>query len=163
MTPSPTHFPGFDGLRLLAAMSVLFSHGFLIATGSEQDEPLARLLGKGEIAGMYGVYTFFIISGFLLARSLALDPSVLRFAVNRILRIYPGFIFCVIATAIVLGPIGSSLSWSEYLVRSEVREYAATSLICLCDPAKLPGVYAYYEAGGCRPWSMGRLGRWPSR
>ena len=33
-------FPGFDGLRFAAAISVLFSHAFLIAEGNEDGEPL---------------------------------------------------------------------------------------------------------------------------
>jgi peptidoglycan/LPS O-acetylase OafA/YrhL len=92
-------FPGFEGLRLVAAASVLFSHAFLIATGNENGEPFVRTLGPGNIIGLYGVYTFFIISGFLLARSLARESGPSVFAINRILRIYPGFVFCVIITA----------------------------------------------------------------
>jgi len=48
-------FPGFDGLRLFAAIVVLFSHAFLIAEDSEAREPLAALLGSGNILGLYGV------------------------------------------------------------------------------------------------------------
>src|SRR5690349_8642449 len=107
--PAPTEipFPGFDGVRLIAATSVVFSHAFLISTGTEREEPFIRLLGS--ILGLYGVYTFFIISGFLLARSLAQDASVIRFAINRALRIYPGVVCCILITAFVIGPIGSSL------------------------------------------------------
>src|SRR5690349_17761017 len=90
--------PGFDGLRLVAAVSVLFSHAFLIATGSENTEPIAELFGHG-IVGLYGVFTFFIISGFLLARSLDQKTSLIRFSLNRVLRIYPGFILCIALTA----------------------------------------------------------------
>ena len=68
-------FPGFDGLRLAAATSVLFSHAFLIAEGTDDSEPLRHLLGPGNIIGLYGVFTFFIISGFLLTRSLATGPE----------------------------------------------------------------------------------------
>src|SRR5687767_6392491 len=46
--------PGLDGLRLLGAVSVLFSHSYLIAAGSEEAEPLVRLLGPNNIFGLYG-------------------------------------------------------------------------------------------------------------
>jgi peptidoglycan/LPS O-acetylase OafA/YrhL len=59
------YFSGFDGLRLVAALSVIFSHAFLIATGSEDTEPFVRRLGPNNSVGLYGVFTFFIISGFL--------------------------------------------------------------------------------------------------
>src|SRR4051794_20970106 len=81
------HFAGFDGLRLLAALAVLYSHAFPIANAYDTDEPLGRLLGIGNVLGVYGVYTFFIISGYLLAHSLERDGSGLRFALNRTLRI----------------------------------------------------------------------------
>ena len=76
-------FPGFDGIRLAAAISVLFSHAFLIAEGNEDGEPLRHLLGPGNIIGLYGVFTFFVISGFLIMQSLERNPSVLRFARAR--------------------------------------------------------------------------------
>src|SRR5262245_33421710 len=95
---SISSFPGFDSLRLLAALSVLLTHAFAIA---EQ-----RSISTGD----YGVYTFFIISGFLLTRSLSLNPDPVQFAVNRALRIVPGFMFCILVTAVLIGPIVSSLS-----------------------------------------------------
>ena len=72
------HFPGFDGLRLLAAFAVIFSHSYLIATGTEADEPFVRLLGPRNIIGLYGVFAFFSISGFLLARSLSRNLRIPR-------------------------------------------------------------------------------------
>jgi peptidoglycan/LPS O-acetylase OafA/YrhL len=90
-----------------------------------------------------GVFTFFIISGFLLARSLAHDPSVIHFGINRILRIYPGFIFCVLVTALVLGPIGSSLNWRQYFSNPETSGYITAAISRLSDAGILPDVYAY--------------------
>ncbi len=135
------HFPGFDGLRLLAALSVLFSHAFYIA-GSEDGEPFLRLLGPGNIIGLYGVFTFFVISGFLLARSLDHNPDIVQFAINRTLRIYPGLIFCAVVTAAAIGAMSSSLSPGPYLGHSDVANYVKTVLTCLCDKASLPGVNA---------------------
>lgn len=100
------------------------------------------MLGPGNIIGLYGVYTFFIISGFLLSHSLDRDASAVRFAINRTLRIYPGFIFCVLVTALVLGPMGSSLPLRQYLASPDVPGYVTTAVSCLCD-STLPGVYRY--------------------
>jgi peptidoglycan/LPS O-acetylase OafA/YrhL len=100
-----SQFPGFDGIRLIAAVSVVFSHAFLIAEGTEENEPLSHLLGPGNIVGLYGVFTFFIISGFLLTRSLAANPDLIRFSINRVLRIYPGFVFCTVLTALLFGSL----------------------------------------------------------
>ena len=127
---------------------MLFSHAFLIATGSEDHEPFVRLLGHGNILGLYGVYTFFIISGFLLARSLAHDADPARFAINRTLRIYPGLVACILATALLTGVPGTSLPWREYLADPGVVSYVTTSISCLCATATLPDVFAYPGING---------------
>jgi peptidoglycan/LPS O-acetylase OafA/YrhL len=145
--PKQNRFPGFDGLRLLAAVLVMFSHAFLIATGNEEREPLVRLLGPGNILGLYSVFTFFIISGFLLSRSLSSNPSATTYAVNRALRILPGFVFCVIATAFVIGPIGSTMGAREYFRSPPVYEFVRFSVETL-DGASLPGVFSYRDSSG---------------
>ena len=110
------HFAGFDGLRLVAAISVMFSHAFLFATGSEEAEPLVRLLGGHNIAGLLMVYTFFIISGFLLARSLSLNASAITYTVNRVLRILPAFVFYLAVVVLLIGPLFSSLPLKDRLL-----------------------------------------------
>ena len=135
-------FPGFDGLRLLAAFGVLLSHAFLIAAGENPADALVRGLGK---AGYWGVHTFFIISRFLLARSLEREPDALRFAVNRALRIYPGLLACVLFTALVIGPLASALPWRDYLVHADVPGYVLQTMNCLCAKGWLPGVFGYAE------------------
>lgn len=133
-------FAGFDGLRLFGAVSVMFSHAFLIATGSEETEPFIRLLGPGNLLGLYGVFTFFIISGFLLTRSLQSRPSAITYSVNRALRILPGFLFCTFMTVAVIGPLFTTLTMMEYLSSPETTQYVTRTLGTL-DDAGLPGVY----------------------
>lgn len=133
-------YPGFDGLRLLAALGVLLSHAFLIPTGAEHHDALVRQLGR---IGYHGVYAFFIISGFLLARALAREPDALRFAVNRVLRIYPGLLACALVTAFVIGPLGSALPWLDYMMHPDARTYVLLTADCLCARGWLPGVFAY--------------------
>jgi peptidoglycan/LPS O-acetylase OafA/YrhL len=139
---SSSHFVGFDGFRLLAAFSVIFSHAFLLATGHESNEPLVRLLGPGNILGLYGVFTFFIISGFLLGRSLAANQKPLTYAVNRTLRILPGFMACVAVTAFVIGPLFSARPLRDYFSLDVVGNYLRWSLTSLAD-TQMPGLFAY--------------------
>jgi len=131
-------FPGFDGLRLLAAFGVLVSHGMLMPTGTEPLEIVPRTVGR---IGYWGVFTFFIISGFLLARSLAQEPDALRFAVNRVLRIYPGLIACAVVTAFGLGLLGTALPWQAYLRHADAVGYVGLTAQCLCARGWLPGVF----------------------
>src|SRR5262245_28660325 len=136
------HFEGFDGLRLLSAVFVIFSHAFLIATGSEESEPMVRLLGPGNILGLYGVFTFFIISGFLLARSLASNTGAIGFTVSRVLRILPGYLCAVLVVGLAIGPLFTTLPAHQYFFAPEVRSFVADGFNSLGD-AYLPGVFSY--------------------
>jgi peptidoglycan/LPS O-acetylase OafA/YrhL len=126
-------FPGLDGLRLAAATSVLFSHAFLIAEGNDEAEPLRHLLGPGNIIGLYGVFAFFIISGFLLTSSLASGAGAVQFSINRFLRIVPGFLFCIVATSLLIGALVTPLALRVYYTQPETYAYIWSSLACLCD------------------------------
>jgi peptidoglycan/LPS O-acetylase OafA/YrhL len=153
--PDPASpFPGFDGLRLLAAFGVLVSHGMLMPTGTEPLEALPRTVSG---IGVFGVYTFFIISGFLLARSLAREPDALRFAVNRVLRIYPGLIACALVTAFGIGLLGTALPWRDYLAHDDAIGYVGLTAQCLCARGWLPGVFGHEVADELRSVVNGSL------
>jgi peptidoglycan/LPS O-acetylase OafA/YrhL len=82
----------FDGLRLIAALLVLVSHQFAV-TG----RPEPHLFG--DTLGTFGVYVFFSISGYLVAKSWHADPSIPRFLARRGLRIWPLLTFVAVALA----------------------------------------------------------------
>ncbi len=89
----PRHFPCFDGLRAIAAMSVLFLHTAWVS-GFTKRSSLGDYTSRLEI----GVSVFFLISGFLLYRPFAAShlsersaPSVRKFWVRRLLRIVPAY------------------------------------------------------------------------
>jgi peptidoglycan/LPS O-acetylase OafA/YrhL len=121
----------------------MFSHAFLIATGSETKEPFARLLVTGNTLGLYSVFTFFIISGFLLARSLRSHPGAIAYAVNRTLRILPAFALCTLVTVLIIGPICSSAGLASYFSSWETRSFVTESLNTFGGDLTLPGVFAY--------------------
>lgn len=135
-----TPFPGFDGLRMAAALLVLVSHAMFTRAGVPPTDPVSQLLAD---AGVGGVYVFFVISGFLLCRSLDREGDPLRFGVNRVLRIYPGFVACVLVTALVFGAVGSGLSPAAYFSDPELWRHLRLTLDCLCSNAWLPGVWDY--------------------
>jgi peptidoglycan/LPS O-acetylase OafA/YrhL len=62
------HNSNLDLLRFIAAAMVIFGHSYL-ATGHHDREPLARLVGFIEF-GSLGVKIFFVISGYLITKSL---------------------------------------------------------------------------------------------
>lgn len=103
---SGTRLLGIEGLRAVAALSVMLGHFNLHLVPREVLSPvLQKVL---NVAGQ-GLTLFFVLSGFLLfgpfltgaARRAPFDVS--GYFLNRILRIYPAYIVIFAGTALVLG------------------------------------------------------------
>jgi peptidoglycan/LPS O-acetylase OafA/YrhL len=90
-----------DGLRFTAALAVLLYHyAFRIWTG---DSGIIAYPVLGPIAqyGYLGVDVFFMISGFVILMT-AEKGGLRDFLVSRVIRLYPAYWFCVLATFIFL-------------------------------------------------------------
>ncbi|MDR3417421.1 MAG: acyltransferase [Nevskia sp.] len=117
----------FNLLRLSAALLVFLSHEHLV-TG----KPL-------PIQGYFGVYVFFIISGFLIARSWDQRSSTFQYLKNRGLRILPGLWTVVLLTIFVIGPLATDLPLSRYFADSHTWKYLLNLVFDL--QLTLPGVF----------------------
>lgn len=128
------HTNNFDALRLLAALAVIVHHTttFHVLPGAEHDLSF----------GFIGVATFFIISGYLIMMSWDRNPAVIPFLRARVLRIFPGLVVAVLVTAVVIGPILSSLTPAEYFHHRWWRYLATIDLVHLDQG--LPGVAFHY-------------------
>lgn len=134
-------FGGFDSIRLLAASAVAFSHAFGISEGNYHNEPVVRWLGTNNLAGVYGVYVFFILSGFLVTRSFVRRRSSLDYLARRCLRIFPGLIVCTLLSTFVLGVVLTDLPLSHYLRHPGVRGFLRSALLVTdSGDSSLPGV-----------------------
>ena len=139
----------FDALRLTAAISVVFSHAFLIAEGSEANEPFVRLTGSQCVLGLVGVFVFFVISGYLVTGSYCRRPQPGHFALRRVLRIYPGLAVNLVLCATVLGPLVTCLPLDQYFRSPELAGYLARSFALSPTAPSLPGaLFADNPAGG---------------
>ena len=125
----------FDVLRLFAAGLVVFTHTFQVVG---KPEPIPGALGMDY--GQFGVLIFFSISGFLVARSWSYDPKVLSFAMRRALRLLPALIVSLLLTALVLGPLLSTVSFSAYMQDVKTKYYVLFHLLMQQD-LQLPGVF----------------------
>lgn len=97
---------GIEGLRGIAAVSVLFYHLGLAATYKVLVGPIGTVLTLFN----QGLTLFFVLSGFLLFRPFAVSilasgslPSLKRYASNRLLRIYPAYVVAFAFTALLVG------------------------------------------------------------
>jgi peptidoglycan/LPS O-acetylase OafA/YrhL len=87
-------------LRFFLAMVVIFDHSF--QTSGLAREPLT--VRTGVETGQLSVFCFFILSGFLIARSYVNISSLGRFLWHRCLRIFPGYWMCLLVVAFVVTP-----------------------------------------------------------
>lgn len=84
-------------IRLVLAWSVLVSHGMILAGVGD------GLVWQGENLGGWAVIGFFGISGFLITGSrMRTDGG--RYLINRVVRIFPGYILSLIVVAFVFAP-----------------------------------------------------------
>ena len=135
-----TRANNFDALRLLAASSVIFSHSFLIAEGTQDHEPLILLTGRQSILGLAGVFVFFAISGFLVTESFERSRSALAYLLKRLLRIFPGLVVMLVVSAFIIGPLVTTQPLGEYLRRPQVYGYVLGNTLLNLTVHELPGV-----------------------
>ncbi|HEY1261126.1 MAG TPA: acyltransferase [Stellaceae bacterium] len=140
MAPAPTRRNNFDALRLLAAVSVLFSHAFLIAEGTQKNEWLIRATGNQSILGLCGVFVFFAISGFLVTQSFEATRDPLRFLAKRALRIFPGLFVAAVLSAFVLAPLVTTLEPAAYFGQAAPYRYVVGNTLLDQTVHELPGV-----------------------
>ncbi|MGE7387020.1 acyltransferase family protein [Streptomyces sp. NPDC004126] len=98
----PQRLAVLDGIRVLAALAVLFYHYTVLASAwgrSTTDVfPVAR---RFAVYGWLGVEVFFLVSGFVICMS-AWGRSVGDFAVSRVTRLFPAYWTAVVFTSLVL-------------------------------------------------------------
>jgi len=97
-----------DFLRLTAACAVIYGHSFSLLPAGGGGDLVFKI--TGFYAADIAVKTFFFLSGLLIANSLIEGRSLVRYFITRIARIWPGLIFVLVITTLVIGPIMSILS-----------------------------------------------------
>lgn len=134
------HNNNFDLIRLGAALAVMFGHSFGLRHSGNME--LMLWFTHRESSGSLAVYGFFLISGLLVSASYEKQSSPLRFAGLRALRIWPGAMVCALFIALVIGPLFTSVAWSDYFLNSQTWHWLMhnTSLIGGVG-GFLPGVF----------------------
>ena len=103
--------PGVEGLRAIAAASILIVHTW--GEASPMGTPNLGSIGNNHIGDLsYGVTLFFALSGFLLYRPFAgallrsePRPAFTKYLRNRALRILPAYWVILLLGALVLGGV----------------------------------------------------------
>ena len=102
-TGTGTRLAWLDVLRGLAALAVVFDHASYHVL-----HHVRTIVLQWFDLGDYGVFVFFIISGYIVPASLERKGSVRTFWVSRMFRLYPLYLLAVgIAVALYLAHFGS--------------------------------------------------------
>lgn len=134
----------FNLIRFLAATLVLLDHSVALAGTGEP-----RLLTLGALSlnldaiplGRIAVDVFFVVSGFLVTRSVLTRPTVTEFAVARALRLLPALLAVSFMIAFVLGPLVSDRSFAEYFSDLKAWIYVPLTGFLVSHSETLPGVF----------------------
>ncbi len=138
----------FNVIRIIAAAMVIYGH-------------MSSLMGL-PVHGVYGqsvstlaVKILFIVSGYLVMKSLMSDSHFGRYMLRRSFRIFPGLIGVVLFAVFIVGPVFTRLPLSEYFASAGTWEYLRN--ILLYPVYALPGVfegYTYPNAVNGSLWTM---------
>ncbi len=102
-TGTGTRLAWLDVLRGFAALAVVFDHASYYAL-----QHVRAVIYQWFDPGNYGVFVFFIISGYIVPASLEPKGSVRTFWVSRLFRLYPLYLLAVgIAVAFYFAHFGS--------------------------------------------------------
>lgn len=111
-----------DLVRLVLATLVIYGHSFAINPSPGMGSDLI-FAATGFHSGDLAIKGFFLLSGFLVTDSLLSHGLILRYAVSRFFRIWPPLLVAVLLTALVLGPLVSSLPMVDYFADKGLWRY----------------------------------------
>ena len=103
---------GFDYLRIGLAIAVILMHSIIITGGRGTLSDLWS--GWSRIPFSAILPMFFALSGFLVAGSLKRRPSATSFVTLRGLRLVPALAVEILLSALILGPLLTTLSLGDY-------------------------------------------------
>ena len=158
----------FLPLRHLAALLVIYGHSYALSRHAPGEADVLAKLMPGFYAGNFAVYLFFAISGFLVTLSLLRYQGphwqgIVRYVRNRVLRVYPAYLACLLVCVFVVGAAFTTLPVGDYLSASGTRSYLMQNLQPVTLAWTLPGVFegnAYPRVVNGTLWSLSLEVRW---
>lgn len=133
----------FNLIRFIAATLVIWTHAFGLLDRTAF-EPVFRVFHLG--AGDLGVDIFFVLSGFLVAKSLD-GKTLSKFAWARFTRIYPGLWVSILASVLVVALCFTDERAMLFLTSRSTMAYLAhnaTMLPTMGSRMTLPHAFPHY-------------------
>lgn len=126
-------------VKLLAALSVIYSHSYALCLGREAGSLLSVHTNGLTSPGGIAVGVFFLFGGFYIAKSCESHPGAADFFLIRCKRIFPQLAVLVFGCVLVLGPLATTLAPAEYFSSPETYRYLLN--LALVPTHGLPGVF----------------------
>ncbi len=136
----------FNLIRFLAASAVILDHSFALVAPERAAGALVDFEAL-ELARV-AVDVFFIVSGFLVTRSVLTQPTLVDYAVARFLRLFPALLATCIFIAFLLGPAVTSVSFKEYFSDPRPWLYVPLTASLVTHSLTLPGVFEHVPDAG---------------
>lgn len=124
-----------DFIRFAGSLLVIYSHGYTLQGSYEPYYAVNK-----QPIGIYALYAFFALSGFLIAKSMQHAKSWQYFVSARILRVMPALVAVNLFT-VIAGLFWTVLPASEYLSSPRPWMYFLRNTLLVGDPYTLPGVF----------------------
>ena len=103
------------------------------------------------------MYVFFVISGFLIAKSYSMQDHLFIYFIARILRIYPALIVAILFCALIVGGLTTTLPKIQYYQDPVILSYIIGNATLLHIQFTLPGVFSnnpYANAVNGSIWTL---------
>jgi len=109
--PGGTRLKQIDGLRGIAALSVMLGHWaeFIAGQGAPTawQEAIQRVFLEDFSFGRMGIVAFFCVSGFVIPFSFRGERPMAAFPISRVFRLYPAYWASILAAVILFPLIGA--------------------------------------------------------
>jgi peptidoglycan/LPS O-acetylase OafA/YrhL len=130
---------GFDYMRIALATAVIVQHAVSLCYG----RTVGDMVFMVPFRGIFGTVLpmFFALSGFLVAGSLERNKSVISFLGLRVIRLVPALVVEVLLSALVLGPLVTTVQLRDYFSSHEFFAYALNIIGDI--QYTLPGVFQH--------------------
>jgi len=142
----------FTAMRLIAATAVIWGHSFALTRGHGMHDPIGVFWGGQTYSGTIAVHIFFVISGFLVTRSMMTARSLVDFVLARILRIFPALVVCNVLVIVAVGWLATNVPFSAYISDPLTEKYFVNNTLLNSLPSyNLPGAFdehRYQSANG---------------
>lgn len=146
----------FGILRLIAATLVVYSHSFDLVKMPDRIDGFADPLWNRfhYTIGSVAVDMFFLISGLLCAKSMAVSPSVKSFVWKRVVRILPGMAGCVVWMLLISCAFFHMGDIINFLISKQTIQFVFYNITLLLGVrVKLDGVFNNESINGSL-WTM---------